>query len=66
MLAAICILPMTMAERRVLPRWLGVVAIVLVALPALAAAATGLPGLPGLTMPVWLIAFGVVLTRRAG
>ena len=64
-LAAACALPLSFGEERVLPRWLGVITVPLVAIPVLAAAATGLPGLPGLTMPIWMVAFGAALTRRA-
>jgi hypothetical protein len=65
MLAAGASAILSFGRGRILPRWFGVVSAVLVAFPLAVAVITALPGLPGLFMPIWLIVFGVVLTRRA-
>jgi hypothetical protein len=65
--AAGCVVSLAFRRRRVLPRWMGVAAIVLL-LPAVGlAVATGLPGLVGLTMPIWLaiVSIGMVFSRTA-
>jgi hypothetical protein len=65
--AAMCAAAVSFGRGRLLPRWIGVSAVVLLA-PALAAAGiTGLPGLVGLFMPVWLLvtSIGMVFSRTA-
>jgi len=66
--AAMAAAALAFGRQRLLPRWLGVAAVLLLALPLVTAAITGLPGLVGLTMPIWLTvaSIGMVFSRRAG
>lgn len=66
MVAAACVVALSLGRARALPRWMGVVSILLMLPPFLMGVIMALPGMPGFTMPIWLvvISLGMAFSRK--